>query len=289
MDCLEVQPHLPVLSDGELTPDLQEPVDAHLSGCAKCRATVERWAALRAAASRASSSFSVPSGLDQQISLVLAAERGATLRQRRWTGGRLISAAAVLLVAVSVWKFGLIPSPQVNPVDAASLIVSPAQFVKFYGACASEYHCDTFNIRQEPVSVVRASIADQVKFSVAVPDLGDRGYQVDGGCTCMKLKELRDRTIHVYYRRNADDPNPVSIFSIPGQVRFPGPPESVTRDGKRVYQEAVSHDVVVLMWSGKDGCYAVCAKLPKDELYELVDSLDFAAVIGRPPPSTLRP
>ncbi len=288
MNCSEVQPHLPVLSDGELMPDLQQPVEAHLSGCAKCRDTVERWRALRAAASRAANSFSVPAGLDEQISLALAAERGAALRQRRWAGSPLIAAAAVLLVAVSLWKFGLLPAQQANPVDVAGLIVSPAQLVKFYGSCTGQRHCDTFQIRQEPVAVVRTSIPNQVKFSVAVPDLADRGYWIDGGCTCLKLKEMRNRTMHVYYRR-ADDPNPVSIFSIPEQVRFPGPPESATRDGKRVYQEAVSNDVVVLMWSEEDGCYAACAKLPKDELYELVDSLDIAAVIGRPSQSTPRP
>ena len=174
------------------------------------------------------------------------------------------------------------PPPQATPVNFAGLIVSPAKFVQFYGSCAGESHCDTFQIRREPVSVARTSIANQVKFSVAVPDLGDRGYHVDGGCTCMKLNEMRERTTHVYYRRDADDSNPVSIFSIPAQVRFAGPPESVTRDGKRVYQEAVSDDVVVLMWSEGNRYYAACAKLPRDELYELVDSLDIAAVVGSP-------
>ena len=85
-----------------------------------------------------------------------------------------------------------------------------------------------------------------------------------------------------YYRRNADDPNPVSIFSIPEQVRFAGPPESRTRNGKRVYQEAVSNDVAILIWSDDEGCYAACAKLPRDELYALVDSLDFVSIVTRP-------
>lgn len=280
MDCSDAHPHLPVYADGELPPGLGESIEEHLSGCAQCRGNVERWRALRSAACRAGQSFALPSDLDEQICRALAAERGAALRRRRWTGGRLIGAAAVLLLAVTVWKFGLIPAPQDNSFDMAGLVVSPAKFAEYYGACANRFHCDQFDIRQEPVTFARTSISNNVKFAVAVPDLAERGYRVDGGCTCLKLNDTD--VVHVYYRRDADDPNPVSIFSIPEQVRFAGPPESRTRNGKRAYQEAVSNDVAILIWSDEEGCYAACARLPRDELYDLVDSLDFASIVTRP-------
>ncbi len=279
-DCSEVRPLLDAWVDQALPADAAGQVERHLDGCAACRSVAGRWRALRDAGRR-SAAVVLPSGLQDQIAASLARERGGALRQRRGLGVGALSAAALLLISVTLWKYGpWQPESRFDgPLAQTFVTVSPARFAQFYDHCAGN-GCDTYRAHDARPEALRAALAQQVHLPVALPDLSDQGYRLDGACGCLRCGAAH--TVHVYYRRSAGDEAPLSIFSVARPVRF-APGKRVEIGGRtREYQQAVEHGVAILVWDGDEGSYVACAKMPPGELMRLVDSLDLKEVVGMP-------
>jgi hypothetical protein len=280
MSCTGFRPHLAAYNDGALSADLQAAVGAHLTNCRACRDVAARWRALRDC-ERRGAAVVVPAGLADQIAASLARERGGALRQRRSLGAGVLSAAALLLISVTLWKYGpWQPDGRIDgPLAPAFVTVSPARFAEFYDHCAGG-GCDTYGAHDGAPAALRDTLPKQAMLPVALPDLSDRGYRVDGACGCLRCGTAH--TVHVYYRKGADDSAPVSIFSVASLVRFKQAKLVEGGDVKRAYQQAVEHGVAILVWDGVEGSYVACAKMPPADLMDLVDSLDLSEAVGMP-------
>lgn len=280
LDCSEVRPRLDAWVDGALPDDLAGRARRHLESCQACRKVADRWRALRDAGRR-SAAVVVPPGLEDQIAASLARERGGALRQRRGLGVGAVSAAALLLISVTLWRYGpwQHESRFDGPLAQASITVSPARFAQYYDHCAGG-GCDTYRAHDAAPDALRATLPRQVHLPVALPDLSDRGYRLDGACGCLRCGTAH--TVHVYYRRGDDDDAPLSIFSVAQPVRFEQGERVEIGSRKREYQQAVEHGVAILVWDGGEGSYVACAKMPPSELMRLVDSLDLKKAVGLP-------
>lgn len=269
-DCSDMRPHLAGHADGELAAELYPTVEAHLAECQKCRMEVERWQVLRRCAQRVVASEALPPGLEQRL-------RQRLRTQSRTTRHRLIkfmvpglAAAAVIVVAVSLYLPGV--------VQGAAVDVSAEDFARVYHKCAVARHHDSHNCRGMSAHDAREFLARGLSFEPLVADLSAHGYVLEGACECFPVHEVR--VIHVHYLGQDTRAQVVSLFSADRRVRLKtGSPfrgEGDRGHPDRFYEVAKAGQVNVLKWDEQRGSFALCSQMEREQLLELAGSVDFA-------------
>jgi anti-sigma factor RsiW len=105
MECKELRGLADAYLDGELPPASRAELDAHLAGCAACRAEIEASRAFSAQIKQGASYFEAPAGLAASLTQVLGQAAGKPVvrafpRQRRETFWRPMALAASFVLAM---------------------------------------------------------------------------------------------------------------------------------------------------------------------------------------------
>lgn len=108
-ECRQMEALLPPFVDGQATAAAQSAVEAHLAGCAECRAAVAAQREVRAllVSRRATLADAAPSGFAADVRRVVAAQQ-SRVAPSRWRLSALAAAAAVVLAMVGAlsWATG---------------------------------------------------------------------------------------------------------------------------------------------------------------------------------------
>lgn len=101
MNCSEIARLLDAYADEELDPHSAHAVQAHLPGCARCRAALQSVQALRAALRRAAAGDAAPVALRERIQgrMSVAPSQGRTADRRGW----LLAAPGVAALALAAY------------------------------------------------------------------------------------------------------------------------------------------------------------------------------------------
>jgi len=280
----ELRLHLPTYADDELPPALRAEVDQCLATDPGSRAEVERWKALRRGAQRALQSEPLPADLRDRL-----LERLATTRRR----GRLLrlgpvvgtlSAAALIMIGVFAWW-------STGRSDVPPALLTPERLARIYQRCALERHHDPFQLAHKSPREAAATLAKEprVTYALNIPDLSSAGFHLEGVCLCPPSDGVQG--VHAYYERNDADQRPdrhpqdvVSFFSLARRVRLDRC-STLCKSGRgpqhpqREYVVAsTGDDVTVLKWDEQSRSYAICSALRSDELMQIVDRLNVAAL-----------
>lgn len=281
MNCSDAQRHLELFADAEAPAEALPALEAHLAKCPSCSEQVRRWRALRGAARRALSDSTLPPGLSARIAASIAGVRRDRLRLRMGVSLGL-GVAAVLLLSVMMWEFsdsGGSARKTLPPIVAAApvAIVNARDIAYVHRYCTIDHTHDGMHVCDRPTDTVRTELCSQFKFPVLVPNLSSAGYKLAGACRCFPRRDVN--VVHAFYRDAAN--RSLSIFSIRGNVEIEEAKPlagAVSCSGRRQYQEAVDNDLILIRWGGADASYAVCSRIPAEELFKLVESEDFACV-----------
>lgn len=276
-NCSDMRPHLAIYADGELAAELYPTVEAHLAECQKCRMEVERWQVLRRCAQRVVASEALPPGLEQRLRQRLHTQSGTARRRLIKFVVPGLAAAAVIVVAVSLYLPGV--------VQGAAVDVSAEDFARVYHKCAVAKHHDSHNCRGMSAQDARELLARELGFKPLVADLSAHGYVLEGACKCFPVHEVR--VIHVHYLSQDTQAQVVSLFSADRCVRlkagspFNGAPDRGRPD--RSYEVAQAGQVNVLKWDEQRGSFALCGQIQQEELLELAGSAHFARFLRQLP------
>lgn len=265
-------------ADGELPTDQQAVVEAYLAENSEAREQVERWRAVRQTAHRVSSPKSLPSGLPARIAANLARERGRVVRQRLMSGG-IMSAAAMVLIAVILWKTGdqgVIPTPP----ELVSVQVSPVAFKKYHDSCGEWEGHDALHVAGESYDSILSKTRTDSEYRPLIPDLTAQGYRLDGACVCMKIGS--SPAMHARYQNLEHPEEFVSVISIGKLISLKGCPEPCDGDGKyrRFYQLASEGQLNIVKWNGPRATYALCGRMSVERLRLLAESTGFDLATG---------
>ena len=267
----QARDNLPLFADGELDPERTAELEVLLSASAELRAELERWQALRRCANRVVMAAAIPGGLEDRIRAGLGRSRrfwqSRPLRLFASTSG--LAAAAVLMLALWLWPTATVPS--------GVRLIAADSFADRYRHCACEHRCRDVDVDLGDIAAARERLAGLKSFPVLLPDLRDRGFELDGVCLCFKVPGVS--VVHAFYRRSGPEPAVVSFFSLDQKVHLKDCRcESCTGpDGLlRHYEIAECQSVLVCKWDEAVNSFAVCGEMQPGELRELADSVKVA-------------
>lgn len=279
-------------ADGELHgPELAE-MEALLQRSPQLRAHVAAEQRLRMRIGHAIRSETVPLGLRGRV----MGRLGHTPRSSAWRGGRwagLATAAAVLMaVAIPVYGPGRLWKAEPGPVA-----LSFADFVRVHNDCAGARQHDPQGVRGLPFPRAAARVSAMVGFEVALPDLTERGYALDGACLCLHQGAIR--AMHAYYRpvggasATGGPPAAVSVFSVDRRFaigRCAGATRGIAAPDKtgRRYEVLTSGDLTAYKWDEGTRSLFVCGHMSEAALRDVVSlvrpsgvRLNYQAAIDR--------
>lgn len=276
MNCSQAKSHLEVFADGELTGNLQQAVEAHVSTCTACRDVVGRLQALRRCARRSLEAVAIPAGLADRVVAGLGGARRKA-QYRTWALVPLATAAAVLL-GVFLWSN---PSGTTNTGQPLiALKVTPADFAGVYRNCALDLHHDSEQAKNEAPASVRERLSKTLAFRPLIPDLSNRRFRLAGACRDMPMREAD--ALHAYYITDDPTPTTISFFTLNQPVQLVGGvPMPATRKLRRSYVQGADDCVNVVTWHEGRSSYAVCGLLSARELCDLAESVDVAGLFRR--------
>jgi len=108
MKCKDIEELLSAYADGELERTQKEFVEVHLSGCADCRATLEKFRLVNDKLSTLSSLKATPDIREKIISQVKSGSFPPDIRMRRWImsgASAVIIIVIILLLVIQPWNF----------------------------------------------------------------------------------------------------------------------------------------------------------------------------------------
>ncbi|MBW7905151.1 MAG: hypothetical protein LC135_06080 [Phycisphaerae bacterium] len=267
-------------ADGELHgPELAE-MEALLQRSPQLRARVAAEQRLRMRIGHAIRSETVPLGLRGRVIGQLATGgRRSAWRMGRWAG-LATAAAALMAVAIPVYGPGRLWKTEPGPVA-----LSFADFVRVHNDCAVSKQHDPQNLRGLPFSAAAARVSAMAGFEVALPDLAERGYALDGACLC--LHQGATRVLHAYYRPVGGAPvtaSPaVSVFSVDRRIAIgacAGAKRGIAapdRTGRR-YELMTSGGLTAYKWDEGGRSLLVCGHLSEAALRDIVSVVRPAGV-----------
>lgn len=232
--------------DGRLDPVTLEAVDAHLATCAICRRAADDLARAREVL-RESPAHPLPEGLAADISRLLDAEEATSrpARHLRWYVAAGLAAAALVVLAVWVWRPATLPS---SAADDVARVISGAQPLDLQTS--------------DPAALERLFTARGLP--VRVLDLAMMGWQLEGGQ--MQTLASRPSALYVYHR--ADGRRLVCQMFAGTMADLPPPAE--TRHGGG-FTFAVYHEGrhTVVFWQEGDILCVLGSDLPGEEVIAL--------------------
>ena len=192
MDCEHAANLISARVDGEISAGDDAVLDAHLAGCAACRAALDAAAlqdaamvrafaggrdAAAALARRVADEFSVPASASPAAAVAAAGDDGRRRRFGRW-GGWMVAAAAVVAVAVFVrpanrpatpWQAAIQPAvePATQPAHAVAHLALASGEVFTCPSGGKSWQAMAPGARVEPGAKVRT--ADAAKCELTLP------------------------------------------------------------------------------------------------------------------------
>lgn len=110
MNCHDVQELLHGYLDDELDMVNSLAIERHLEDCASCTQTHDNYQVLRSALRTSALSFQAPIHLHKRVhTTIRRASRGDDTRRRAWSWNWLGAYAALVLLALALWRFWPIP------------------------------------------------------------------------------------------------------------------------------------------------------------------------------------
>ncbi|MFH1745864.1 MAG: hypothetical protein ABIG44_02355 [Planctomycetota bacterium] len=286
----EIQRHLADYADGELDADLRPDVEAYLHEHPQARAEVNRWQALRSSAERGLNAESVPDELHTRLLHNLAIHQSHD-KIRPWRiYAPLTAVAAALLLVIYMWPSNPVAGP-------APKLLSASKLVTLYQHCALGHKHDDFGLSGKSATAATTILANNSKvgFTIHLPDLAPKGYQLQGVCMCKPGKNIRG--IHAYYAKRdlpvdpAHPENVVSFFSLCSRVKLCDSRgtccghECPGRDARQYEVALVDEQFTVLKWDEFTCSFAVCSQLAQQELVQIIDSAPLVALNLSSPPA----
>lgn len=276
MNCSQAKSHLEVFADGELTGNLQQAVDAHVSTCTTCGDVVGRLQALRRCARRSLEGVAIPAGLaDRVVAGLGGARRKAQYRTRALVP---LAMAAAVLLGVFLWTNPSGTTDTSPPLIA--LTVTPADFARIYRNCALDYNHDSEEAKGQCPESTRERLSKTLAFRPLMPDLSNRHFRLAGACRCAPMRDAG--ALHAYYTTDDPTPTTISFFTLDQPVRLVGGvPMLAERRLRRSYVQGADDCVNVVTWGEGGASYAVCGLLSAPELCDLAESVNVARLLAR--------
>jgi anti-sigma factor RsiW len=262
----EIRRNLPLYADGALDAEVTREIDRRLASSGELSEEVERWRGLRQAVHRVVGAAPVPVGLEERVRTALRTA-GASDNSRilRLFGG-ITAIAAAIVISVVLWypRSEVVAAPSVAAVD----------FAKIYRKCAVTHRHRAFAVDWTDRCAVQNTLDSRLKCAVLVPDLREKGYELDGACDCFRVDGVQG--IHVFYRRgnrerSADGSDVVSVFTVAKSVRLQNCERRGDCGKHRVFELADAGPVVVCKWDDHARSYAVCSEMEPDALRDLAE------------------
>jgi anti-sigma factor RsiW len=286
MDKADAREQLPLLADGELDETRAAELRAWVDQSPKLREELERWVALRDCACRGVRASAAPADLKQRV---LASISGARSRRPRIIRLAPVLAAIAAMIALAIFLRGdLLRSPARNsaPPAVAATLVHAGDFASIHQFCAVDGQHNEYATDDQKLASARESIRCKMNFTPVVPDLSDAGFDVQGCCGCFPGSNKGLKAAHVFYR-DVDQNRVVSFFALNQHVQVEGCKNCARHDGDaRPYAAALDGDlgdVVVLNWNDEAYSYAVVGRMKLDELRQLANRVDVAALLASQP------
>jgi len=221
-------------------------VETHLESCATCRRAAEELARARDGL-RALPVSPLPAALAAEIDRLLAAEAAKTRSAARWPwlGAAGLAAAAVVLLAIWIWR------PESLASSAARDVLRVTS-----GALPLDLHTT------EPAALERQFAARGLP--VRVLDLAMMGWQLEGG----RVHTLGTRSSALYVYRRADGRRLVCQMFRGTMAELPR--AEITRESG-AFTFAVFHEGVqtLVFWQEGDILCVLGSDLPSDEVIAL--------------------
>jgi anti-sigma factor RsiW len=271
MNARQARENLPLYVDGELDPQVAADLEEQLAESAQLRDELERWRSLKQCAHRVFTAPSVPFTLGDDIREQLSRTRlVAGRRPLRWYGSITAIAAAIVLMFAWAWTRS---SPEPD------LVVAAERFAEIYRKCAVEKNHDPEGFGKLGLAAAQTKLSQRKAYAVLLPDLRDRGFQLDGVCECFKVTGVD--VVHAHYRKAGAEPVFVSVFSVGRKLRLKGGRcgAPAQEEGQQhEYEYARARDVQVCKWDETASSYAFCGAMDADQLRELADGVTVAAL-----------
>ena len=140
-DCTEIREQLPLWAGGDLPAAEMAEIDAHLAGCAECRAAAEAWREDLGKIVRSASEDSAPDLDAALLDEAIAAAQGRTAepQRSRWSSFLQIAAPlAAMLAVVLLWRFIDLPSPGRDPAPGGAHVASWQDLQEEFDGCLGQ-------------------------------------------------------------------------------------------------------------------------------------------------------
>lgn len=245
-ETLHVLDELQLRLDRQLDPATLARVETHLETCASCRRAADELTRTRDLL-RALPARPLPAGMAAEIDRLLEAEAASppSAPHRRWLLAAGLAAAAIVLLAVWIWRPASLPSAAASDVLRATSGTLPLDLTT-----------------SEPAALERLFAARGLP--VRVLDLAMMGWQLEGG----RVHTLGARPSALYVYRRADGRKLVCQMFAATMADLPPPAETRESGG---FTFAVFHEGVrtVVFWQEGSILCVLGSDLPSDEVIAL--------------------
>lgn len=274
MNHRQAREHLPLYADGELDPQRTAELKEQLARSAELRDELERWRALRHCAHRVVTAPAVPTELGNTIRDDLRRRERAARRRPLWAFGGVTAIAATIVLLIVLWPSGM--------ASAKPVLVSADKFAEVYLCCAVERRHRAVEVDLDDLDAAHTTLANLKTYPVLLPDLQDRGFQLDGVCECFHVEGVR--VVHAFYRQGDPESAVVSFFSVDQKVCLSNCRTCPSRVKLRQeYETARFEDVAVCKWDEAANSFAVCGRIEPEQLRELADGVRVASLVESVP------
>ena len=239
--------------DGELVGEDRDTFEAHVRGCARCRARVDAEQALMSTLRAAAPVHRAPAALRESTAHLLSAPR--PLPSRRWLPA--LAAALLLATGAAVFHLGSLPLP-IAEGHASSALASLAVDTHLRHARGQL----PLEVRSERPPEVTAWFAGRVPFQLALPDYpvgaGERKpYTLVGG---RLISFHGDYAAYVAYQM---EERPISLVVTSSTAVRPDGGEKVTSGSLTFHIESVD-GLKVITWTDRGLTYALVSDFRED-------------------------
>ncbi len=271
MDCRNFNEYLDAFADGELEPEKNLEVAAHVDQCEACAASVARIRSLRGCLSRVFAGERATEELRLRIQDAILAESCPPVHRfaapRRWVAPLGVAAAiAVVWLAyplVAQWGGGVTANGSAKMrARVVRLVVG-----RHFGCLKLGPGHHRSGLPRDADGIARV-MAAELGFEVSVPDLSRAGYRLHSADSC-GVKGMPGS--HAVYERVADGVF-VSVFSV---SRIDGLSCAHTHEPgmRRCAVCGEESGAAVVGWHQADSTVVMCGKLPRADLIALADGV----------------